>query len=41
VRRWNVFEAWCTKLTMPALNATGNEVAIETMEIAHERMEEA
>jgi phage tail-like protein len=41
VRRWNVFEAWCTKLTMPALNATGNEVAIETMDIVHERMEEA
>jgi hypothetical protein len=26
---------------MPALNATGNEIAIETMEIVHERMEEA
>ena len=41
VRRWNVFEAWCSKLTMPNFNATGNEVAIESMEIVHERMEEA
>jgi phage tail-like protein len=41
VKRWNVFEAWCSKLTMPSLNATGNEVAIETMEITHERLEEA
>jgi len=41
VKRWNVFDAWCSKLTMPALNATGNDVAIETMEITHERLVEA
>jgi phage tail-like protein len=40
-KRWNVFEAWCSKLTMPSLNATGNDIAIETMEITHERLEEA
>jgi len=40
-KRWNVFDAWCSKLTMPSLNATGNDIAIETMEITHERLEEA
>jgi phage tail-like protein len=41
VKRWNLHDAWCTKVTMPSLNATGNDIAIETMEITHERMEEA
>jgi phage tail-like protein len=36
VGRWNVENAWCTKLTLPSFNATGNDVAIETMEITHE-----
>jgi phage tail-like protein len=39
--RWNVYEAWPMKWTGPSLNATGNEVAIETLEIAHERVEKA
>jgi phage tail-like protein len=39
-KRWNVHNAWCTKITVPSLNATGNDVAIETMEITHEHMEE-
>ncbi len=34
--RWNFREGWPTKWTGPSLNATGNEVAIETLEIAHE-----
>lgn len=34
--RWNLTNAWPTKWTGPSLNATGNEVAIETLEIAHE-----
>lgn len=34
--RWNFVEGWPTKWTGPSLNATGNEVAIETLEIAHE-----
>jgi phage tail-like protein len=34
--RWNFSDAWPTKWTGPTFNATGNEVAIETLEIAHE-----
>ena len=34
--RWNFREGWPTKWTGPSFNATGNEVAIETLEIAHE-----
>jgi phage tail-like protein len=34
--RWNLTNAWPTKWTGPSFNATGNEVAIETLEIAHE-----
>lgn len=39
--RWNFHDAWPTKWTGPSLNATGNEVAIETLEIAHEGVEKA
>jgi phage tail-like protein len=34
--RWNLREAWPTKWTGPSFNATGTEVAIESLEIAHE-----
>jgi phage tail-like protein len=34
--RWNFHDAWPTKWTGPSFNATGNEVAIEALEIAHE-----
>ena len=34
--RWNFVEAWPTKWTGPSFKASGNEVAIETLEIAHE-----
>ncbi|KST62203.1 phage tail protein [Mastigocoleus testarum] len=34
--RWNFREGWPTKWTGTSFNATGNEVAIETLEIAHE-----
>ncbi|MBI9044432.1 MAG: phage tail protein [Anaerolineaceae bacterium] len=34
--RWNFVSGWPTKWTGPSLNATGTEVAIETLEIAHE-----
>ena len=37
--RWNFREAWPIKWTGPSFNATGNEVAIETLEIAHEGLE--
>jgi len=37
--RWEFREAWPTKYDAPDLNATANEVAIETLEIAHEGMQ--
>jgi phage tail-like protein len=33
---WTLANAWPTKITGTDLKATGNEVAIETIEIAHE-----
>ena len=41
VVRWNFFNAWPTKLELPSLSAKGNEVAIETLELAHEGLERA
>ncbi len=37
--RWNFREGWPTKWEGPTLNATGNEAAVETLEIAHEGLE--
>jgi phage tail-like protein len=39
--RWNFRDGWPTKWTAPGLNATGNEVGIESMEIVHEGLERA
>jgi phage tail-like protein len=36
VRRWRFSDGWITKFDGPDLNAKGNDVAIETIEIAHE-----
>jgi phage tail-like protein len=36
VLRWSFKEGWPCKLSGPSLNAKNNEVAIETLEIAHE-----
>lgn len=36
VMTWKVINAWPTKLTSPDLKATANEVAIESIEVAHE-----
>ena len=36
VLRWNFVAGWISKWEGPTLNAEGNEVAIETIEIAHE-----
>ncbi len=36
VARWNFSDAWPSKWTGPAFNATGSEVAIESLEITHE-----
>ena len=37
--RWEFRDAWPRQYDAPDLNATGNEVAIESMEIVHEGME--
>lgn len=36
VMTWSISNAWPVKLEGPGLNATGNEIAIETVELAHE-----
>jgi phage tail-like protein len=33
---WTLNNAWATKITAPDLKAEGNEIAIETLELAHE-----
>ena len=35
---WQVINAWPAKYTAPDFNATSSEIAIETLEIAHEGM---
>ncbi|MEV6304244.1 phage tail protein [Actinoplanes sp. NPDC051861] len=39
--RWNFRDGWPAKLQGPSLDAKQNEVAIETLEIAHEGLEMA
>jgi phage tail-like protein len=39
VARWLVRRAWPQKWVGPELNARGNDVAIETLELAHEGIE--
>jgi phage tail-like protein len=39
VARWNFVRAWPTKYDGPDLNAEGTDVAIETLELAHEGVE--
>ena len=39
--RWNFYKAWPTKWDGPDFTAKGNDVAIETLEIAHEGLERA
>jgi phage tail-like protein len=41
VLRWNFVDGWISKWVGPTLNAKGNEVAIETIEIAHEGLSQA
>ena len=38
VIRWNAEGAWINKIEAPSFNATGNEVAIESMELCHEKL---
>ena len=37
--RWDFMNAWPSKYKAPDLNAKGNEVAIETLEIVFESMQ--
>ena len=39
VLKWRLTNAWCTKLSGPSLNAKGNEIAIESMELAYDRID--
>ncbi len=41
VARWDFVRAWPTKWDFPDLNAEGNDVAIETLELAHEGIKRA
>jgi phage tail-like protein len=38
VARWNLVDAWCSKLTFPKLDAKSNELAMEGMTIQHRGM---
>lgn len=39
--RWEFVEAWPSKYDATNLNAKGTDVAVETLEIAHEGMKRA
>ncbi len=39
--RWNFFNAWPSKWDGPAFTAKGNDIAVETLELAHEGIERA
>ena len=41
VARWNFVRAWPSKWDGPDLTAEGNDVAVETLELAHEGVERA
>jgi phage tail-like protein len=41
VMRWNLFQAWPAKYTAASFNAKGNDLSIETLEVAYERIERA
>lgn len=40
VRSWTLTNAWVFKLSGPSLNAKGNEIAIESIEVAYDRLED-
>ena len=39
--RWNFTDAWPVKWAGPSLNATGNDVAVEELDLAHEGLKRA
>ena len=38
-RSWTLTNAWVFKLSGPSLNAKGNEIAIESIEVAYDRLD--
>src|SRR5262249_291111 len=40
IKRWNLIRAFPVKWVGPELKATGNDAAIETLEIAHEGIQQ-
>lgn len=36
---WTLTNAWPTKLTGPQLNAKGNDIAVETLELCYDRLD--
>lgn len=36
---WTLTNAWPTKLSGPSLNAKGNDIAIEQLDLAHDRLD--
>jgi phage tail-like protein len=40
-KRWNFVEGWPTKWDGPTFNASGNDLSVETLEIAHEGLAQA
>lgn len=40
-KRWNFINAWPTKLTWPSFNAENSDLAIMTLELAHEGLKAA
>ncbi|MCI4567340.1 phage tail protein [Lysobacter sp. CFH 32150] len=40
-KRWNFVNAWPTKLTWPSFNAENSDLAIMTLELAHEGLKAA
>ena len=39
-RSWTLTNAWVSKLSGPSLNAKGNEIAIESIEVVYDRLED-
>jgi len=39
IMQWKLVNAWPTKITSTDLKSDGNEVAVDTLEIAHEQLE--
>ena len=39
--RWNFFNAWPSKWTGPSFSAESNDIAIESLELAHEGLQRA